>query len=233
MFPLDRWLILAAVLATHAAALGWLTRTPPRGPVASAEPSRLVAALITLEPIPPAPAAPAPIQHAPPTRPPPAQPAQAEPAAAATVAPPPALTASASHTLPTPAKREASPASDSPAAAGRATPTAAARSTTDGTTAAESAITPPSAHASHLHNRAPRYPPISRRLGEEGEVVLRLLVQADGSVGQARVERSSGHPRLDAAALEAARQWRFAPAHRGGQALDAWHTQALVFQLDA
>ncbi|MEG1834288.1 MAG: TonB family protein, partial [Burkholderiaceae bacterium] len=201
-------------------------------PVASAEPSRLVAALITLEPIPPAPAAPAPIQHAPPTRPPPAQPAQAEPAAAATVAPPPALTASASHTLPTPANREASPASDSPAA-GRATPTAAARSTTDGATAAESAITPPSAHASHLHNRAPRYPPISRRLGEEGEVVLRLLVQADGSVGQARVERSSGHPRLDAAALEAARQWRFAPAHRGGQALDAWHTQALVFQLDA
>lgn len=58
------------------------------------------------------------------------------------------------------------------------------------------------------HRPAPAYPPLSRRLEETGEVILRVELGEDGSVAAARVERGSGHPRLDDAALAAVRGWR-------------------------
>ena len=65
-------------------------------------------------------------------------------------------------------------------------------------------------------NRSPEYPREARRRSEEGAVQLVLWVSADGSVGEVRIGRSSGHPRLDREALRAAAQWRFAPATRDG-----------------
>ena len=64
-------------------------------------------------------------------------------------------------------------------------------------------------------------------------MVLDLLVGADGRVVEARVQTSSGHPRLDAAALKAARGWRFIPARQGGAAIDYWYQQSIRFALDA
>jgi protein TonB len=59
-----------------------------------------------------------------------------------------------------------------------------------------------------LKRVSPRYPMVSRRRGEEGEVVL-LAEVSDGRVVDIRVERSSGHDRLDGAAVRAVKGWRF------------------------
>lgn len=56
----------------------------------------------------------------------------------------------------------------------------------------------------------------------QGRVVLRILVLADGRVGRVEVAVSSGSIALDDAAVAAARSWRFAPATRDGQPIDAW-----------
>lgn len=74
----------------------------------------------------------------------------------------------------------------------------------------------PAAAAEVSSNRAawgepPRYPPISRRLGEEGTVALRIEVAPTGTVEGVEVVQSSGYARLDEAALDAARLWRFPP----------------------
>ncbi|MBL0718692.1 TonB family protein [Piscinibacter sp. Jin2] len=58
---------------------------------------------------------------------------------------------------------------------------------------------------------APSYPLLSRRQQEAGTVMLRILVDALGRPREWRIETSSGHPRLDAAALAAAAQTLFEP----------------------
>lgn len=63
----------------------------------------------------------------------------------------------------------------------------------------------------------PVYPDLSVRLHEEGAVELRFEVRENGSVRGLDVEKSSGFPRLDAAALAAARTWRFNPTTGGGE----------------
>jgi len=69
----------------------------------------------------------------------------------------------------------------------------------------------------HLYNPKPGYPPESRAAGEHGIVVLRVRVEANGRPGSVALTRSSGHPRLDRAAQEAVRRWRFKPATRDGR----------------
>ena len=64
----------------------------------------------------------------------------------------------------------------------------------------------------------PAYPEASVRLHEEGAVDLRFELLENGSVAGLGIERSSGHPRLDSAALAAARTWRFNPTTGGGDA---------------
>lgn len=86
--------------------------------------------------------------------------------------------------------------------------------------------------AAYLHNPAPAYPNGSRRRGEQGRVVLRVQVHADGSAGAVDVAESSGHERLDAAARETVRGWRFAPARRGDSPVDSWLRVPVVFRLD-
>lgn len=80
-------------------------------------------------------------------------------------------------------------------------------------------------------NPAPSYPWISRRRGEEGRVILEVAVDKQGRAREVRVTRSSGHARLDRAALEAVRNWRFVPARRGGAAVAGQIEVPIVFQL--
>lgn len=75
--------------------------------------------------------------------------------------------------------------------------------------------------ADYLLNPAPAYPPLSRRLNEEGRVLLRVWVRADGSAERVEIARSSGFDRLDRSALEAVARWRFVPAKQGEQAVAA------------
>ena len=61
-----------------------------------------------------------------------------------------------------------------------------------------------------------RYPAISRKLGEQGRVLLALEYDATGTVLDARVVESSGSPRLDAAAVQGLRGHRLQPGTRNG-----------------
>ena len=64
---------------------------------------------------------------------------------------------------------------------------------------------------------APMYPATSRRRSEEGDVVLDVLVGADGRVTQITVAGSSDFERLDKAAVAAVQQWRFVPGRVAGE----------------
>ena len=76
------------------------------------------------------------------------------------------------------------------------------------------------------------YPPASKRAGEEGTVVLRLYVLESGRIGEAKVAKSSGFPRLDEAAVkEAERNWRFVPGKEDGKPVAMWHDVAMTFRL--
>lgn len=77
----------------------------------------------------------------------------------------------------------------------------------------------------------PRYPPLSRRMGEEGTVVLRVALDESGAVSDAQVKTSSGFARLDEAALAAIKTWRCQPAQRNGQPVRAVALQPFKFIL--
>jgi protein TonB len=77
----------------------------------------------------------------------------------------------------------------------------------------------------------PEYPAAAIALGEEGRVVLWLEIRADGSVGQAVVTKSSLSPRLDQAAVSAAKRWRYVPATRGGAAVASSATVFVDFKM--
>lgn len=88
------------------------------------------------------------------------------------------------------------------------------------------------AEVDYLQNPKPAYPRLSRRLGEEGEVRLKVQVGVEGQVLQVSVVRSSGYDRLDEAALNAVRSWRFKAAMRGDQAVSSWVEIPVKFTLE-
>jgi protein TonB len=75
------------------------------------------------------------------------------------------------------------------------------------------------------------YPAISRRLNEEGDVIIAILVNGDGSVGEVKVEKSSGFQRLDDAAVEFYKKAKYLPATKDGKPLVAWKTLKVTFKL--
>jgi protein TonB len=164
----------------------------------------------------PEPIAPAPPTLTQPRRPVPAsppRPQRAKPKAAAPVRPAPAA--------PGP-----SPADGSPAATAVAAGTGA-------NSAGAGPVTAPRFDADYLHNPAPAYPSLSRRQNEAGKVLLQVKVSAQGLADAVTLERSSGFPRLDAAAQEAVRRWRFIPARWGTETIAAAVLVPIVFRLDA
>lgn len=90
----------------------------------------------------------------------------------------------------------------------------------------------PSFNAAYLNNPAPNYPSVSRRLGEQGLVLLHVQVTADGVAESVELQTSSGSNRLDQAALEAVKKWRFVPAKRGEQSVSASVVVPVRFSLE-
>ena len=86
--------------------------------------------------------------------------------------------------------------------------------------------------ADYLRNPAPVYPSTSRRLGEEGRVVLRVKVSANGLPMSVEIKQPSGFRRLDEAARAAVERWRFVPARRGDQAVESSVLVPLQFTLN-
>ena len=97
----------------------------------------------------------------------------------------------------------------------------------------EPVVTPPVFNAAYLRNPPPRYPPSARRNGDEGTVMLRVLVTIDGAAARVELDRSSGFSLLDGAAQDAVRGWRFVPARRGTQNIEDWVRVPVVFRLES
>lgn len=77
------------------------------------------------------------------------------------------------------------------------------------------AIEPPHFNVAYLNNPRPAYPPIARKLGLEGLVLLRVDVNAKGTPEKVVIAQTSGASLLDEAAIKAVQGWTFVPARRG------------------
>lgn len=85
--------------------------------------------------------------------------------------------------------------------------------------------------ANDLFNPKPVYPVLSRRLREQGVVKLRVHVTAEGTAGEVTLHASSGHERLDKAALDAVKRWRFRPVQQAGTPVAGWVIVPVQFEL--
>ena len=77
----------------------------------------------------------------------------------------------------------------------------------------------------------PPYPLVSRARDEEGTVFVKVLLSPQGRVQAVQLDKTSGFQRLDEAALQAVKHWRFAPATRGGQGVETWVVVPVRFEL--
>lgn len=98
--------------------------------------------------------------------------------------------------------------------------------------ATQPVLTPARYNAAYLHNPEPVFPQLSRRLGEEGKVLLRVKVSAEGQPVAVDLEKSSNFERLDEAARRAVSRWRFVPARRGEAPVEGTVIVPIVFRLD-
>lgn len=98
--------------------------------------------------------------------------------------------------------------------------------------AANESYEPARFNAAYLHNPAPVYPLRSRRLGEQGRVLIHVQVTAEGTVHSVTLQKGSGSARLDEAALEAVRKWKFIPAKRGQQSVSASVIVPITFSIE-
>ncbi|MDL2123982.1 MAG: energy transducer TonB [Deltaproteobacteria bacterium] len=80
-------------------------------------------------------------------------------------------------------------------------------------------------------NPSPEYPLIARRRGFQGTVVLEVMVDRNGRVGELRVLKSSGYKVLDRAAGESVRDWIFKPAIKGNEKIEMWVRVPVCFKL--
>lgn len=169
--------------------------------------------------------------------------APAQPQRQPALAPAKPQTARTAPATPTPlavATAVTQPSDIAPAPVAPSTATTGADRPGTATTAANTAVagpTParvelPSSDADYLNNPKPPYPPLSRRMGEQGKVVIRTLIGADGMAQEASIHQSSGFDRLDQAALATARKWRYVPGKRAGVAEAMWFNVPFTFVLE-
>jgi periplasmic protein TonB len=90
----------------------------------------------------------------------------------------------------------------------------------------------PSSDADYLQNPKPTYPAMSKRLNEQGKVMVRVLIGADGLPQKAELRQSSGFERLDQSAMTTVMQWRYVPGKRDGMAEAMWFVVPITFVLE-
>ncbi|MEY4979666.1 MAG: hypothetical protein RLZZ352_1936 [Pseudomonadota bacterium] len=228
-----RYAIVIAVVALHVLGLWALQAGLLQRAVELVVPVQILADWVEapqppVEPTPPAPQQPRP---APPTR------AEPTPAVAAPAPPVPLLATPADITPPEPKAPIGTvepPAAPAVVAAPVSKPTEVK---TPSPAVSQSAPTPPkvelpSSQADYLNNPPPAYPALSKRLGEQGKVVLRVFIEADGRATQAEIRSSSGYDRLDQTAMQTVLRWRYVPGKRNGVAEAMWYVVPIQFVLD-
>jgi len=233
--------LAALVVVLHVAGVLTLVRlgsVPPKAP----EIQSIEIALIQAE-------APAPAQIQPPAPSPPANvtppakvPPRPAPKPVVKPAPKPAIKPLPTAIKTAPPDPEPEPAQAAPAPAPAPAPEtpslqpAAAPATPPAKTAAPAAAAAPVTSArfdaDYLNNPPPSYPPLSRRMREEGKVLLRVVVSADGAPKRVEISQSSGSERLDKAARSAVERWRFVPARQGERAIEAAVLVPIIFKLE-
>lgn len=90
----------------------------------------------------------------------------------------------------------------------------------------------PTSNAAYLNNPKPPYPAISRRLNEQGLVILRVFINTQGQAEKTELYQSSGHKRLDDSAQRTVAQWRFVPGTRNGVPQAMWFNVPIQFVLE-
>ncbi len=222
--------IVASVVLFHVAALWALHAGLLQRMVEVVVP---VMAISQAEPPPPPPKPPEPVKPPePPKTPPPPKPVQPvltppptpQPPTPATPEPPAVLAApTAAPTAPAvPAAPPAPPPPPAPPAPPPAPPAPPP----------PAKVELPSSKADYLHNPPPEYPRLSKRLGEQGKVVVRVLIGPDGAPQKVELQTSSGFERLDKSAMDAAMRWRYVPGKRGGVAEAMWYQVPIQFTLE-
>ena len=90
----------------------------------------------------------------------------------------------------------------------------------------------PSSSADYLNNAPPPYPPLSKRLGEQGKVTVRAFIEVNGTASKAEIRTSSGYERLDQTALQTVLKWRYVPGKRAGVPEAMWFNIPINFVLE-
>jgi periplasmic protein TonB len=220
---MQRRVVVAAIVGLHVVAVWALLQVQAVRDAAVRAAPILVSLLAT--PVPPAPPPPTPV-------PVPVQ--KPQPRAKVQPAPPPQLLATTatpmpeSITVPPPQEVPAPVAAPAPSSVVSAEPAVAA------------APAPPPAPkllpdnaVQYLQSPQVVYPPLSLRRAETGLVIVRAYVGTDGGAPRkVQVERSSGHARLDQAALVAVQAARFRPYAEKGQSVEGWALIPIRFQLE-
>lgn len=85
--------------------------------------------------------------------------------------------------------------------------------------------------AAYLNNPKPPYPPVAFRMRIEGTVMLKALVQPDGTCGEVLLAKSSGNEFLDKSALNTVGQWKFTPAKSQGKDVPQWVSIPITFAI--
>lgn len=218
---------LAAIILLHALFFYALQSAIPRQ-AAQAMPRELFVSLIT--PVPTPAPAPVPIPEAPtpPAATPTTMPAVKKPAQKPVRAPRPIAPAAKPTPLPQSAEPPiaAAPLPDPPAPAPHSTPAPPAAT-------ASTAAPPPKTVSGVEYVQAPQpeYPAIARRMGEEGKVILRILVNEQGQPARIEVRQSSGYARLDDAARRAALRALFKPHLEDGRAVAVYALIPINFSM--
>ena len=227
------WRVTGAVMLGHVGVAWLLSSGVLTSVVPTSEPDNVIMASVVMDaPAPRTTTAPKPTPARPPiqaqTKPEPQSQPQAK-TDITQVQPAPVLTPTApSNAAPivsnaAPALTPAAPATPTATPAGNQRPAANATAT---------AVVLPSTSADYLNNPAPPYPRQSKRLGEEGTVVIRVLITAEGRAEKAEIRTSSGHARLDDTALTTVKAWRFVPGKRNGLPEAMWFNVPIRFVLD-
>jgi periplasmic protein TonB len=164
---------------------------------------------------------PAPQRMAEPAHPPASRPAPTQQAPAPLATDPAAPSASALATG----------VSDQPAGAVAGTASGSSTGTSASASPEPVRVDLPSSSARYLNNTPPPYPSLSKRLGEQGQVMVRVLIDTNGTATQAEIRSSSGFERLDQAALQTVLRWRYVPGKRNGMAEAMWFNVPIQFVL--
>jgi protein TonB len=110
-------------------------------------------------------------------------------------------------------------------------PAVAKEAATAPTTQTAAVATVVTATPRYSDNSPPAYPPIARKRGYEGTVIVEVLVREDGRVGDLRIAESSTYNLLDRSAVKAVKRWRFEPGRQAGKTVAMWVRVPVDFRL--